>query len=608
MNAPLPPAVSPAPSPSPLLRPGEGIRLATLAGVVALPWVLAGCGGGGGGGGGGESYRSGLVISELAIEVTVSNTAATVTVSEASTDDSKTARFLLNGGSTVTTRARDPGSKAATTTYDFAVVAVDSNTATRDCYVAINPALERSLPAENAAVLQYKHLFNRLGFGASEEELVRFRSMDYNTAITLILDEATVTETTQGPPAAASFRVVTWEEISALSESGQKALSDKKGDLLDKLNTWWWHEMINTKHPILERMALFWHNLLVVNAGDIFEPKTMWKYLDLLRTNALGSFRDLLHGIAKDPAMALFLDSNSNKRGRPNENFGRELLELFTLGEGMGYDDTDVVKVARCFTGWHVTNTHEFIFRQNYHDVDPKEDIFLAPDNFTVNNPEGLDQVRLDGEAVLDHLLGMSRLAVFICEKLWDEFIGGTRNGTVINSWANTFRTTVSVVDGKNYQIKPLLAAILTHSAFTNPSNYGNMLRSPVELHVSLFRSVGLQPDNLAEHDWQAGQEDQYLLRPPNVRGWIGGLSWIDAKTLLERRSHMQSLGWKFFNNINGISHQRIPVRLMNSLETLWFATPIYDLAAVNAGAASQTWDPFAKIRFLLLDPALHCK
>jgi len=600
MNAPLPSASPPLP----LLRPGDGIRLATLAGVVALPLVLAGCGGGGGGGGG--SVSSGLVITELAIEVTVDNAGAAVTVSGAATDGSKTARFALNGGSGLTTRARDPGSKAATAIYDFAVVAVDTNTASRDCYVAMNPALERSLPAANAAVLQYKHLFNRLGFGASEEEMLRFRHMSYNAAITQILAEATIAETTQGPPSAASFRVVPWQEFSALSASAQDAHTDKKSDLLTKLNTWWWHEMINTKHPILERMALFWHNLLVVNAGDISEPKTMWTYLDLLRTNALGSFRDLLHGIAKDPAMALFLDSNSNKKGKPNENFGRELLELFTLGEGQGYNDADVVKVARCFTGWHVTNNHEFIFRQNHHDVDSKDEIFESPHTFTVNNPESTDQVRLDGEAVLDHLLGMSRLAIFICEKLWDEFIGGTRNGTVINSWANTFRTTV--VDGKNYQIKPLLTAILTHSAFTNTGNYGNMLRSPVELHVSLFRSVGVQPKKLADHDWQANLEDQYLLRPPNVRGWIGGLSWIDAKSLLQRRSHMQSLGWEFFNSVNNVSHQKIPVRLMSSLETLWFATPIYDQAAVNAGAASQTWDPFAKIRFLLLDPALHCK
>ena len=593
MNAPLPSASPPLP----LLRPGDGIRLATLAGVVALPLVLAGCGGGGGGGGG--SVSSGLVITELAIEVTVDNAGAAVTVSGATTDGSKTARFALNGGSGLTTRARDPGSKAATAVYDFAVVAVDTNTASRDCYVAMNPALERSLPATNAAVLQYKHLFNRLGFGASEEELVRFRHMPYGTAISQILAESTITETTQRPPSAASFRVVTWEEFNTLSESAKDAHTDKKGEFLTKLYTWWWQEMLQTKHPILERMTLFWHNLLVVNAGDIFEPKTMWRYLDLLRTNALGSFRDLLHGIAKDPAMALFLDSNSNKKGRPNENFGRELLELFTLGEGMGYDDADVVQVARCFTGWHVTNTHEFIFAQNHHDVDPKLDVV----GLDINNPDGPEQVRLDGEAVLDQLLSLDRVAVFLCEKLWDEFIGGTRNGTVINSWATTFRNTT--IDGKNYQIKPLLAAILTHTAFTSTSNYGNMLRSPVELHVALYRTVGVKPNDLSSHHWQASQEDQSLLNPPNVRGWIGGLTWIDAKTLLERRSHMQWLGWEFHNSNN----QKIPERLDDVLESLWFATGIYDIATVNADVTAQPWDPRgARIRALLLDPALHCK
>ncbi len=580
-----------------MLAPGDAVRLATLTGVAILPLVLTGCGGGGGDDAAPPPPPA-LTFTSVAVQAQVDQADAVVEVNAQATDTNKRTRFALNGGNSGTNLPADPGSKQTARIYEFAVTATHASgdAPPRSCYVAINPALERMLPVGNETVLALKHLFNRVGFGATEEEMIRFRHVAYSTMIDRLIDEATIDETRQGPPDAATFAVMSWSVFNTLSAAQQDAHNNAKGASLTRLYTWWWREMIRTRHPILERMALFWHNLLVVIAGDIFEPQTMWRYLDLLRTHALGSYRDLLHGIARDPSMTLFLNSNQNVKGRPNENFARELLELFTLGEGQVYTEEDVVETAKCFTGWHVTSTHEFIFRQNQHETGSKTVLGQV-----INNPVNEDQVRLDGEAVINRILTQNRVAVFICERLWDEFIGGTRDTSLISTWANTFRNNA-------YEVKPLLKAILKHSAFTNAANRGNMLRSPVELHVALFRTVGVEPNDFGSHHWQAAQEDQQLLSPPNVRGWIGGLTWVDAKTLLLRRKHMLWLGWEFYNSRDNVSYQKIPQRLMPVLETVWFATPVFDPTAVANGIASQAWDANAKVRFLLVDPAIHCK
>ncbi len=208
------------------------------------------------------------------------------------------------------------------------------------------------------------------------------------------------------------------------------------------------------------------------------------------------------------------------------------------------------------------------------------------------------EQVRKDGEAVLDRILQESRVAVFICEKLWDEFVGGTRDDGVIAGWATTFR------GAGDYDIRRVLKAIFTSAAFTAAGNRGNMIRSPVEYAAAVFRSTGLEPEDYLGYYWRASQEDQSLLNPPNVRGWVGGLQWISAKTLLERRTHMTWTGWEFYND----RHQKVPERLDGVLELLWFATPVVQRAYVD-NAVAITWDPRGeRIRRLLVDPALNCK
>jgi uncharacterized protein (DUF1800 family) len=581
-------------TPVPDLTATDTAGLAGLAALAAIPLVLAGCGGGGGGDTPSTDLGPALVFTAIAVTATTS-AAATVTVDTVAADTDGRAVFSLNGRSAASSRPRDPGHRTTETTYDFAIAASSgADSASAACFVVINPAPERVLPAADERVLSLKHLLNRMAFGVSEEDLSRWLNVPYATAVQRLVDEADLTRTTQSPPAAARFHVLTWSEQQALSSAERQAYGDSKSPAISGVYAWWLKEIMVSPQPLLERMALFWHNLLVVSVGDVFEPLAAWQYLDLIRTHALGSYRDLLHGIAKDPAMVMFLDSNSNVKGRPNENFARELLELFTLGEGHVYTEADVVEVAKCFTGWGITDRQEFTLRQNRHELGSKTVLGTVISNAD-SDPE---QVRLDGEAVLDRVLAEDRVAVFICEKLWDEFIGGTRDDGVIAGWADVFR------GAGDYDVRRVLKTVFTSSAFTSAGNRGNMIRSPIEFITAVFRSTGLEPADYPGYHWRAGQEDQSLLNPPNVRGWVGGLQWISAKSLLERRTHMRWTGGELYNG----GSQKVPQRLDNALELLWFATPVVQRTYVDQ-STTVTWDPRGeRIRRLLVDPALNCK
>jgi hypothetical protein len=555
---------------------------ATMLAIAAIPVILAGCGGGGGGDEPAAPPPPSFTITAVTLAVTTSGDPAVVDVDDNLVDLSGKARFALNGGITGLNRPSDPGYKGSAEIYEFTVTADDGAAGdTNLCYVAINPALDRVFPVDDVRVLKIKHLLNRMGFAPTEVDLTRFLNVPYNTMVDMLVDEADYTNTTQSPPDAAVFPA---------NSSNDSA----KGDSLNRLSSWWLREMVRTPHPLLEKMALFWHNVLVVSASQVFDPQPMWHYLDTLRRNAVGSYRTMLEDIAKDPAMVMFLDSNSNVKGRPNENWARELLELFTLGEGNVYTEADVVEVAKCFTGWGLDSNDLFLYRQDRHETAAKTVLGVA-----VNNPEGADQVRLDGEQVLTIVLNRNEVAEFICGKMWDEFIGGTRDAGTITSWASTFRG-----GSKDYDVKRVLKAIFKHAKFTAAGERGNMARSPLDLHIGIFRSIGVEPNDYSSHHWQAGEEDQRALYPPNVRGWIGGLTWMNAKTLLTRLKHLGWLGWEFYNSNN----QKVPLRLQPILETLWFATPVFNTAYVD-DAVSVTWDPKGeRIRRLLKDPSLHCK
>ena len=278
--------------------------------------------------------------------------------------------------------------------------------------------------------------------------------------------------------------------------------------------------MLSTEQPFQEKMLLFWHNHFTSSQQKVKQPKLMYDQNQLFRKYALGNFKELLHAIVRDPAMLLYLDNRNNNKTHPNENLARELLELFTMGEGH-YSEKDIKELARGLTGYTLNKNFEFIFRKKLHDFENK----------TFLGQEG----KFDADAMIDIILEHEATAVYIVTKLYKEFVSYTPNKQEILRLAKLFQE-------NNYELKPLMFAMLTSNDFIDEKNRATMIKSPIELVVGTLRSL-----NYRSFDAKLGLKytqklSQNLLNPPNVKGWSGGKTWIDANTLLTRKEFLHKL------------------------------------------------------------------
>jgi uncharacterized protein (DUF1800 family) len=247
----------------------------------------------------------------------------------------------------------------------------------------------------------------------------------------------------------------------------------------------------------------------------------MYRQNQLLRRHAFGYFGDMLHEVSKDPAMVVYLDSASNRRGQPNENFAREVMELFTLGEG-SYSEQDIKEAARAFTGWSIDpDTGEFMLRRPAHDEGVK----------TVLGRSG----NFDGDAVLDILLAQPQTAEFIVAKLWREFVSPQPDAGEVRRIARMFRD-------NRYNIKVALRALLTADAFYAPQNRAALIKSPIDLIVGTLRQFRFETGEVTPFLFVARQLGQDLFAPPNVKGWPGGDAWINSASLLARKQLLERL------------------------------------------------------------------
>ncbi|MEO8559172.1 MAG: DUF1800 domain-containing protein, partial [Rhodospirillales bacterium] len=242
---------------------------------------------------------------------------------------------------------------------------------------------------------------------------------------------------------------------------------------------------------------------------------------ELFRREAAGNFARLLHEIARDPAMLIYLDGATNRRGQPNENFARELLELFTLGEG-NYSEQDIKQAARAFTGHSLDRqSGQYRFYPGLHD-DGEKYVFGHNGNF-------------DADQIVDMLLQNPRTAEFIVGKLWREFVSPTPDAAEIKRLAASFRA------GK-YEIKPLLREMFLSAAFRDPKNRGVLFKSPVELIVGTIRLLQIPVENKRKLVAASRTLGQDLFSPPNVKGWPGGEAWISTYTLGLRQQILQRI------------------------------------------------------------------
>lgn len=300
-------------------------------------------------------------------------------------------------------------------------------------------------------------------------------------------------------------------ERRKLDQAEKKRVREQSRDDLRNLNLLWLEEMTHGKAQLREKIALFWHGHFASRNINILYQQQL---LQIIRENALGSFADLLRAVSKSAAMLAFLNNQQNKKQHPNENFAREVMELFTMGRG-NYTETDVKEAARAFTGWAFRLNGDFVFRANDHDTGSK----------TVLGKTG----KFDGDDVLDILLENRETARFITRKMYRFLVNDTLIPEErINLLADRFYES-------DYQIMRLLEDIVRSDWFYAPENMGNHIKSPVEYWVGIRRVL---PFELEDPQVQLKLQhalDQILFYPPNVAGWPGGKAWIDSSSLMLR-------------------------------------------------------------------------
>lgn len=276
------------------------------------------------------------------------------------------------------------------------------------------------------------------------------------------------------------------------------------------LNLRWIELMAKTQSQLREKMALFWHNHLALRGRGV---KQVENYADTIRGFALENFGTMLMEIAKEPAMLRFLNAAQNRKESPNENFARELLELFTMGRGH-YREQDIKEAARAFTGWSVDVNEEFKFRPKWHDSGSKT--FLGKTG------------NWQGEDIIKMALEQKQTALYISRKLWRFLVSPIDNEEHIKAIADLFYSS-------NYEIKPVLKFIFESDWFYDPKVSSPIIKSPVELLVGLTRQFGIQYQDLDQLLSFQRLMGQALFFPPNVSGWAGGRAWIDNTTLILR-------------------------------------------------------------------------
>lgn len=366
-----------------------------------------------------------------------------------------------------------------------------------------------------------RNIVSKTSIGTSPIEINNILNLNTNQGIDNIVNSS-ANQAELTPPEWVNQNLEDYSK-KGLTPEQKKVIRQKFNKQERELKLWWYRQMITTKSPLTERMTLFWHNHFTSSTKKVRIPKLMYNQNVLLRKNSLGNFKTLLHEISKDPAMLLYLDNQQNRKNKPNENFAREVMELFTLGEGK-YTEKDIKEAARAFTGWKINReTGEYFFDKKTHDN--KNKTFMGKTG------------NFDGDQILDILLERPEVSTFITRKIWKEFIGISPVETEIKRIAKTFRNS-------GYNIKTLVAETLKSKSFSDSKNYGSIIKSPVEVIVGTIRTLNIPIEdknkNLEQMIKYGQRLGQDILNPPNVKGWVGGYSWINSGTLPVREQIIQ--------------------------------------------------------------------
>ena len=337
------------------------------------------------------------------------------------------------------------------------------------------------------------HLHRRAGFGATAAEIHQTQADGVDVAIEKLFEQ-TQDETIESEMAAAARLVSSGQDSRALA-------------------SWWLLRMVKTRSPFREKMTLFWHGHFATGADKVKDSRAMLRQNQLLRKHALAQFPPLVEEISQDVAMLVYLDSEENRKTRPNENYARELMELFCLGPG-NYSEEDIKEVARCFTGWEIRK-HKFRFNNHQHDAREKS-VLGAKGNY-------------DGNDAIKIVLSQPAAPRFIAKKLVRYFVSDELELTdkLVGPLAKQLRES-------DFDIAAAMKTILSSNIFFSDLAMGKKIKSPVELAVGFLRFFDAST-NMNELQRRLAEMGQLPFYPPNVKGWPGGRSWINASSILAR-------------------------------------------------------------------------
>jgi hypothetical protein len=407
------------------------------------------------------------------------------------------------------------------------------------------------------------HLLERAGFGGTPEEIAALAKLTPAQAVARMVRFQGAPDTSQlpsfehsgvhdpglepFPPSRPAVTDLAKEKGEALGikvkPSGNRRLQpvvDKffywlRASVLEtnRVGYWWANRMLASPRPLEEKMALLWHGHFAVNEAKVRDYRKLLGQLELFQKQGMGNFRNLMVAVAQDPAMLSFLDAGVNVKGAPNENFAREIMELFTMGVG-NYTEKDIREAARAFTGW---NYADLKFTVNTAQHDDGEKVFLGK------------RGRFDGVQVIDIILEQPVTAEFIAGKIY-RFL-------VREDLTPELRAKLgAVLREAHYEVAPLLETIFLSRDFYSPASVGTQIKSPVELAISSFRKMGLKSvPGVPDFNSATAALGQRLFAPPTVAGWAGGRSWITPGLLLERGNFARDV---LFPDINFLPPDRI--------------------------------------------------
>ena len=418
------------------------------------------------------------------------------------------------------------------------------------------------LPASEWNTDRAKHLLERAGFGGTPQEVERLSRMTPAQAVKSLVryqhtpdkftpfqdsgsHDAGLEPFAVSRPAATDLAKATGESlgVKVKPEGNRKAqqVADRylywlRASRLEthRLGYWWANRMLTTPRPFQEKMTLFWHGHFATTEEKVRDYRKLQIQNELLRQHATGKFRDLMLAVAKDPAMLAFLDAGVNLKGAPNENFAREIMELFTMGVG-NYTEQDIKEAARAFTGWNYQGL-KFVINPSQHDDGVK----------TVLNQTG----RFNGEQVIDILLAQPVTAEFIAGKLYRYFVREDLSASHQQQLGKLLRDS-------RYDTAAFMETVLLSKDFYSDDSVATRIKPPVELVISTYKKMGLQAvPGIPDFNEQTELLGQKLFYPPNVAGWAHGRSWITPGLLLARGNVIYDT---VFPPIDFVAADRVP-------------------------------------------------